>query len=246
MSGHTEDTLLGGRVRLRQRRDGFRAAVDPVLLAAFVPARPGQRVLEAGCGSGAAFLCLASRVSGLTVLAVERDPALAALARHNAAANGFSRCVTVIEDDVRTADPGDGFDHAFANPPFWPTGTAPPDRSRAAATHEAEADLSDWVRFLGRGLKRHGTLSLILPAARFDEGVSALREAGCGAITLLPLLPREGAAARRVLLRGISGSRAPAVLQPAFVLHPPGQGYTDAAERVLRGGEPIGTMVARG
>lgn len=246
MSEHTEDTLLGGRVSLRQPRHGFRAAVDPVLLAAFVPARPGQRVLEAGCGSGAAFLCLASRVPGLTILAVERDPALAALARHNAAANGLAGCATILEEDIRRAEPGDGFDHAFANPPFWPGGTPPPHRVRAAATHEAEAELADWVRCLARRLKRHGTLSLILPAARFDEGVSVLRDSRCGAITLLPLVPREGSRARRVLLRGVSGSRAPAVLLPAFVLHASGQGYTDAAERVLRGGEPIGVPAQSG
>ena len=80
----TEDSLLGGRVRLRQPQVGLRAGHDAVLLAAAVPARPGERVLELGCGSGAAFLCLAARVPDLDIVAVEREPALAALARDNA------------------------------------------------------------------------------------------------------------------------------------------------------------------
>jgi hypothetical protein len=79
-----EDALLGGRVRLLQPREGLRATMDPVLLAAFIPARPGEKVLEGGCGAGPAFLCLAARVPGLSVIAIERDerclPALAEIA----------------------------------------------------------------------------------------------------------------------------------------------------------------------
>ena len=93
----TEDTLLGGRVRLRQPRVGLRAGHDAVLLAAAVPARPGDRVLELGCGSGAAFLCLAARVPDLSIVAVEREPALAALARENAERAGIGHRVTVLE-----------------------------------------------------------------------------------------------------------------------------------------------------
>lgn len=243
------DSLLGGRVRLRQPprgAGGFRAAIDPVLLAAAVPARPGERVLEAGCGSGAGFLCLAARVPGLSVVAVERDAALVALARENAAAAGLAGQVEVVEGDV--ADPAlarrfGPFDHAFANPPFWPAGTPPPDAARQAATHAAGATLEDWARFLAAALRpRRGTASLILPAARFDAGAAALRAAGCGAIALLPLWPRAGQPAKRVLLRAVRGGRGPARVLPGLTLHesPPASGcYTAAAEAVLRDAAPL-------
>src|SRR5690349_2602687 len=97
----TEDRLLGGRVRLRQPRLGLRAGLDAVLMAAGVPARPGERVLEAGCGSGAGFLCLAARVPELRILAVEQNPELACLARENAVANGLADRAEVITGDVR-------------------------------------------------------------------------------------------------------------------------------------------------
>ncbi|MEL6264223.1 MAG: methyltransferase, partial [Pseudomonadota bacterium] len=61
----THDRLLGGRVGLTQPRQGYRAATDPVLLAAAVPAAAGETVLELGIGAGAAVLCLAARVPGL-------------------------------------------------------------------------------------------------------------------------------------------------------------------------------------
>ncbi|MCU0888718.1 MAG: methyltransferase [Rubritepida sp.] len=233
----TEDKLLGGRVRLAQPRAGFRAAIDPVLLAAFVPARGGERVLEAGCGSGAAFLCLATRVPGLAVEAVERDTAMAALAARNARANGIVARITAA--DVRAMPAVPRCDHAFANPPFWPGGTASPQAARRDAAHE-DAPLADWVTALARPLRRLGTLALVLPASRFAEAAGALRAAGCGAVTLLPLWPRAGVAAKRVLLRARRGGRGPDQLLPGLVLHEADGRFTAAAEAVLREGAALG------
>nr|WP_090563630.1 methyltransferase domain-containing protein [Belnapia rosea] len=239
----TEDLLLGGRVRLRQPRRGLRAGLDAVLLAAGIPARPGQSVLEAGCGSGAGFLCLAARVPGLRITAVERDAGLAALARENAAAAGLA--VEVIEGDVRDralARRLPPFDHAFANPPFWPGGTAPPEKGREAMTHAMGAEaarLVDWARFLAAPLARRGTLSLILPAARLDAGMAALAGAGCAGTLLLPFWPRQGRPAKRMLLQARRGGRGPARISPGLVLHGPGEGFSPAAEGVLRGAAPL-------
>lgn len=234
----TEDRLLDGRVRLHQPRQGLRAGHDAVLLAAAIPARPGELVLEAGCGSGAVFLCLLARVPGVSVLAVERDAGLAALARENAARNGCAGQVTVLEGDV--ADPAlrralPRLQHAFANPPYWPAGTPPPGTLRAGATHAEAVRLADWAAFLAQGLAHRGSVTLVLPAARFADGVVALQGAGCGSLALLPLWPRQGEAAKRVLLSARRGGRGPARLLPGLVLHGPGA----AAETVLRGGAAL-------
>jgi tRNA1(Val) A37 N6-methylase TrmN6 len=232
----TEDRLLDGRVRLVQPRQGLRAAIDPVLLAAAVPAAPGARVLEAGCGTGAAFLCLAARVAGLAVLAVERDPELAALAQRNAAANGVAAEVLAADvADLPGARALPACDHAFANPPWWPGGTPPPESRRAAATHEGEAGLEAWAAFLAAPLRHGGTLTLVLPAARFDAGAAALRRAGCGGVALLPLWPRAGRPAKRVLLQARRGGRGPARVLPGLVLHAAAGGFTPDADAVLRG-----------
>ena len=86
--GRTGGYLLGGRVRYAQPRQGFRSGIEPVLLAAAVPARAGERVLEGGTGAGAALLCLAARVPGVHGVGIERDGTLVSLARRNASANG--------------------------------------------------------------------------------------------------------------------------------------------------------------
>jgi tRNA1(Val) A37 N6-methylase TrmN6 len=237
----TEDTLLNGRVRLRQPREGLRAGHDAVLLAAAVPAAPGERVLELGCGSGAAFLCLAARVPELTILAVEREPELAELARENAALNGLAERVTVIEGDV--ADPAlhralPACAHGFANPPFWPSGTMPPGPLRRAATHAAEAGLADWTACLSAAIRHRGSATLVLPAARFAEGLAALAGSGFGSPSLMPLWPRAGAEAKRVLLAARMGGRGPGRVLPGLTLHA-GEGPTPAAEAILRNGAAL-------
>jgi tRNA1(Val) A37 N6-methylase TrmN6 len=231
-----EDRLLGGRVRLRQPDSGLRAGHDAVLLAAAVAAKPGETVLELGCGSGAAFLCLAARIPGLTILAVERDPTLAALARENAAANGLAGQVTVIEGDV--ADPAlrrslPRCAHGFANPPYWEGGSAPPEALRRAATHEGGAGLADWAATLAAALRHGGSATLVLPAARFADGLVAMAGAGLGSPTLLPLWPRAGTPAKRVLLAARRGGRGPGRVLAGLVLHA-AQGATPEAEAVLR------------
>ncbi|KAA2215120.1 tRNA1(Val) (adenine(37)-N6)-methyltransferase [Teichococcus oryzae] len=238
----THDRLLKGRVQFRQARHGLRAGLDAVLLAAAIPAQPGDRVLEAGCGSGAVFLCLLARVPDLHVTAVERDPHMAELARQNAALNGWADRVTVITGDVAdrlllAQEPA--FHHAFANPPFWTGGTAPPLDLRAEATHSLQGpDLSLWAGMLARRLRHKGSVTLVLPASRHSDGTAALRGAGCGAVSLKPLWSRTGSPAKRVLVRGRRGSRGPDQLDAGLVLHDE-TGWTEAARQVLENGEAL-------
>jgi tRNA1(Val) A37 N6-methylase TrmN6 len=236
----TEGTLLGGRVRFAQPAQGYRAAIDPVLLAAFVPARPGEHVLEGGLGAGAAALCLLARVPQARVTGIEIDPALAAIAAGNAAAN--QAALTVETADLLAYRQG-RFDHALANPPYQPagSGSASPLTARRRADREAAADtLAAWLDALSRRLASRGTLTLVLPAARLSDAARALREAGLGAIALLPLWPRAGEPAKRLLLQGRKSARGGDRLLPGLVLHQANGTFTPAAEAVLRDGAPLG------
>lgn len=233
----TEDRLLGGRVLLRQPADGYRAAIDPVLLAAATPAGEGDRVLDMGCGVGAAALCLAARIPGCLLTGVELQPALAALARINVAANGLEGRMSVIEGDIASVPPG-RFDRAMANPPFLDRGTAAPDASKAAANMEGEVDLAGWIAAAARALKPRGWLTMIHRADRLDAICAALAPR-FGAIAILPVWPREGQPARRVLVRARLGVRSPASLHPGLALHRPEGGFTPAADAILRDAAPL-------
>jgi tRNA1(Val) A37 N6-methylase TrmN6 len=237
----TEDRLLGGRLAIRQPKDGFRVAIDTVLLAAAVPAQAGERVFEPGAGVGAAALCLAARVEGVRVSGIEPQAALVRLAGENARLNGLYGAVEVMAGAIGAALPprvAGPFDHVMANPPFLEDSRAqkPQDEGRAAAHVEGEAGLADWCACAHTVLRRGGSLTLIHRADRLEDVLAALGD-GWGGVTVFPLWPRTGQAARRIIVRAHKGSKAPLALAAGLALHVEGaNGYTPEADAVLRGG----------
>lgn len=236
MSETSAGWLLGGQVRYRQPLQGFRTGIEPVLLAAAVPARPGETVLEAGTGAGAGLLCLAARVPGIGGAGVERDPRLAALARENLATNGFG-AVSILEGDIEAPGCGRMFAHAFANPPWHEAaaGTPPAHPARIGAKCGGER-LAGWTAALARRIAPRGTLTLILPAARVAEALAAAAASGCGSLTLFPLWPWPGRPAKLTLVQAIRGGRGPLRLSAGLVLHGPGGRFTTEADAILSGG----------
>ena len=238
--GHTVGHLLGGRVRYAQPLHGFRSGIEPVLLAASIPARTGDRVLEGGTGAGAVLLCLAARVPGVLGVGVERDSTLVSLARQNAAANGWAD-LSFIEADMAALPETGTFDHGCANPPYHhPAGTPSPDAARESAKR-AGADVFDvWAGALASRLRPRGTLTFILPGAMLPTCMAAFGSAGCSVTAMLPLWTRAGCAAKLVLVRGVKDGRARFRVLPGLVLHAAdGSGFTPAAEAILRGGEAL-------
>lgn len=238
----SEDRFLGGRLRILQPRTGYRAAMDPVLLAASVPAKPGQSVLELGCGAGVASLCLGARVAGLQLSGVELQADYADLARRNADANG--QVLTVWTGDLAALSGVlrvQSFDHVIANPPYFPAngGTAAQDGGREAAVRE-NLPLAEWVRVGMSRLKPGGVLVMVQLAERLPDLMAAL--AGRGGVTVLPLVPRAGRPANRLILRVKKGSRGAFTLLSPFVLHDgaahqgDGDSHSAAAQAILRDG----------
>jgi tRNA1(Val) A37 N6-methylase TrmN6 len=237
-SGRSDDRLLGGRVRLIQPRQGYRVAIDPVLLAAAVAPEPGERILDAGCGTGAAALCLAARMPDCTLTGVELEPELAELARANVAANGFDARIAIIENAL--SDFEGTFDQAMTNPPFYETDrhTGSPAPTRAAAHGEGTLDLTGWIKAVARLLKPGGRLTMIHRADRIGDILAAF-EGRFGAALLFPLWPKEGGEAKRILVSAIKGRRTLPRLLPGLVLHRDDGAYTEQAEAILRAAAPL-------
>jgi tRNA1(Val) A37 N6-methylase TrmN6 len=228
--------LLGGQIRYAQRRDGFRSGIEPILLAAAVPARPNEQVLEGGTGAGAALLCLAARVPAIGGVGVEQDPDLVRLATDNAVSNGFNG-LRFVTGAIETVELPPTFDHACANPPFHdPAGTRSPDLGREAAKRGAEGLLAVWAAALGRRLRPRGTLTFILPAALLPACLEALATAGCPASAILPLWPKPGRSCKLMLVRGVKFGHAPLRLLSGLTLHRPEGGFTADTEAILRAG----------
>ncbi len=231
----SEDKLLGGRVTLRQPGKGYRSAIDPVLLAAAAPVQSGQAVVDLGCGSGAAALCLLARVPNCHVMGIDVQPDMVALARENAPDDRFS----AVCGDVAALDlgPGQEFDHVISNPPYLPRERAAPNKLGDMATVET-VPLAQWIGVALSLLRDKGCLTLIHRADRLDAILAALQgEAGDTAV--LPLWPRADEPAQRVIVSARLGVRTPLTLLPGLVLHRADGSYTDAAEAVLRHGKGL-------
>ncbi|WP_425069449.1 tRNA1(Val) (adenine(37)-N6)-methyltransferase [Reyranella sp.] len=237
-SAPTENTLMGGRVKLLQPRRGYRIAVDAVLLAAAVDARPGESVLDLGAGVGAVGLCIGARVPGCGITGIELQPALAALAERNAVLNDAADRVRTLVHDLADSLPPElsPFDHVVTNPPYLAAAVADPspDRSKALATVESSANLARWLTVATGALKPAGTLLLIHRSDRLEEIVGTLAPLGWGDITVKRLPP-----AARVLVRARPASELRRRDAAPLVLHRPGGGYTDEAEAILRHGQPL-------
>lgn len=244
----TEDAILGGRLRLRQPRQGHRVGHDAILLAAACPARSGERVADLGAGVGAAGLALATRVGGAAVALVEVDPRLAALATANAKRNGLdARVQSVVLDVTAPARafaaaglPPESCARVMMNPPFNDPArqrSSPHDQRRLA--HAApDATLPAWIRTAARLLRPRGTLTLIWRADGL-AGVLRALDPAFGAITVLPVHPRPGEPAIRILARATKASRAPLSILPGLMLNDSAGRPTAEAEAVLREGTAL-------
>ncbi len=238
----TDGTLLGGKVKFRQPAKGYRVAVDPILLAAAVPAVDGERVLDLGAGAGAAALCLAMRVAGCQIDCLEAQEDMARLAAGNVSANKLDRRIIVHVGDLRRPPsdlPRGGFDHVMTNPPYLSVeaADAPPDQSKRRATVD-DLGVEAWIDAALKFLKPRGRLTLIHRADRLDELIVAMSPR-LGEIAVIPLWPKAGEAARRVILRARKGAKSPAKLAAGLVLHKEDGGFTDAADAVLRDGAAL-------
>jgi tRNA1Val (adenine37-N6)-methyltransferase len=234
----TDDAFLCGRLRLWQPRAGYRAATDPVLLAACVPARAGDRVFDLGCGAGAASLCLAARVPGLVHHGLELQADYADLCRRNALRNDIAMTVTV--GDVTHMPIRTEFDHVIANPPYYPAAGSPSPVAGRDTALRVDTPIDIWVATGLRRLRPGGWLTMIFTPELLPIALSVQ-----GNAVVLPLAAREDRAPGRLIVQWRKVSKQPFRLLAPFVIHKGAthdgdrESYTDAANAVLRDGADL-------
>lgn len=248
-AGLSDNAFLGGRLRMLQPEKGYRAGIDAVLLAASIPASPGDHVFEAGIGTGVAAGCLAARVNGVQITGIELAARYAMIAEENARRNKLHERIHVLKgdltdsmrhDDVDWPAPA-SFNHAFANPPFFEETTVQPpaDGLRAQAHLLKAGALEAWIKVMAGLVRPRGTVSVIHPASSLPRLLAAM-EPRLGNLTVLPMRSRREEAASRIIVRGTRASKAPLRLLPGLVLHGgEGGGFLAEIDNVLRNAAPL-------
>lgn len=232
----TLDGLLGRRVILEQPADGFRVAIDTVLLAAAHPAKRGDKILDLGCGAGGAMLCLTCRVPGLQGLGIEIQPPLLELALKNILRNSFATGLRAEIGDARNLGIDEKFDSVICNPPFH-------DKERhdvseieeiKKAKNDEPGDFDLWLESAHRALKPGGQFTLIYRADRLKSLEPKIKELFPAYHTKL-IYTKAEAPAKRLLLRGSKSRETPLeTVSKPLILHRKDGRYTDEAENILR------------
>lgn len=243
----SEDKLLGGRIIVQQPKAGYRTAIDPILLAASIQPENGETVLDVGCGVGTVSLCLAARMKAngaqLSITGVDKEQMLVNLAQQSAEKNGFTESMRFVVGDIASPLPSmdnGRFDHVVTNPPYLAAGKADisPDPLKAAANTESTADLARWVDFCVAMAKPKGTLTMIHRADRMDEILKHM-QGRIGDIAVLPLWPKAGEAAKRIIVTGRKDAKGYLTLLPGLVLHENNGDFTGEAQNILQNASPL-------
>ena len=238
----TTDDFLGGKIKLRQPVDGYRATSDAVLLAAAAFPKNNQKVLDAGTGTGAVGLCLLARCPDISVAGIEIQPEMAVLANENIALNGLKEKMSVTVADIRTkridgVETGT-FDWVVTNPPFILEDQPSPDPVRDTAHRESDCSLSEWVNACLRYVGARGYFAMINRADRLPEILSLLY-GKLAEIRIIPVWTKEGEPAKRVIVIGRKGVRSPALLTTGITLTTADGRRTEQAEAIMRDGAAL-------
>lgn len=181
MKEETLDEILNGRLRVFQKKKGYRFSLDSILLAHFVSLKLRTRAIDLGCGSGIILLILAKHFPHVSFSGLEIQEELANMARKNVKINSLDGIVKIFTGDakvIKNIFNARSFDTVIFNPPYRKvsSGRINPILEKAVARHEIRGSLKVFLNAAKYLLKPAGKVFTIYPAKRLIELVSLFRE----------------------------------------------------------------------
>ena len=242
MSPTQEIYVLNKRLKLLHSEKGFKTSIDSVLLAASCVGKAGDHILDMGCGVGGAGLCVLTRVNGARLTGVEIQQDHTELAKRNAVTNLMQDRCEFVTSDIRDYREEKKFNHIICNPPYLEgqSHLRSPSKEKATAMGHDDENITvkDWVDAAHYCLKSNGSFTMIHRADKIDKIILAMGKR-FGAIEVIPLWPKEGVNAKRVIIRAIKDRKSPATLHAGLVLHDSEGEYTSEAQKILRNMEQL-------
>lgn len=234
-------TLFNGAVTVWQPLQGYRFAVDSLLLAAFTPANSKQTVLDLGIGVGAASLALAFQHSDIIVHGIDIQADVLEIARRNIEANHWPNRFELFGGNLKNRlIKGHSYDHVIMNPPYFErhTYTNSLYQHKTISNGEGDTSLKDWISEGHRALKSRGYITIIHTARRLDHLLELLTF-NFGGIEIFPILSKQGVPAKRILVRARKAVKSPLTLHSGLVLHNEDGSFTSEALSIIQDGQKI-------
>lgn len=223
-----------------------RFGMDTLLLAAFAArslhalSLAGRApVLELGCGVGAALLTVALLEENMTALGVEHAPELTQAAEENIRRLGLTDRLHVLRGTLPAreclrrcrewlAEQPSGKQGAaliLANPPYWTRreGRTSPHALVETARRDTDAALDDFCLSAAALTRHKGYFCCIYDARLLPRLFEACTRHHLGIRRLLPVHPRKGQPAGRILLEARKGAAHDLHMEEALYLHPSSQ-----------------------
>lgn len=231
MDEETLDEILNGRLRVFQKKRGYRFSLDAVLLAHFVSLKSKSRAIDLGTGSGIIPLILAVRFPYSFWTGLEVQEQLAGLAVKSIELNRLQNRINIVPGDAREVKnifPAHSFDAVTFNPPYRKinSGRINPDGEKAIARHEIKGSLKDFLQAAGYLLKPAGKVFTIYPAKRLAELVSCFRANSIEPKRMKFVFSDEKSAAEFVLAEGRKDSREELKIEPPLFIYDKDKKYT--------------------
>lgn len=235
LEGETLDAFYHGRIRILQRKKGYRFSVDAPLLADFIRTRPEDEALELGAGSGIIPLLLSVKPFR-SVTALEVQAGLADLARRNIELNGLAGRIRIVEADLRTYEPGRTFDLIFSNPPYirGSTGHLSASAEKSAAKHELHGGIDEVLERTAAWLAPDGRACFVYPEKRRADFARAGDRRGFHIHRFRQVRPRAEEVPNLFLAELGFAPLEPEIMPPLVLYGPDGK-YTADAEAVFAG-----------
>lgn len=232
------DAFLGGKLKLYQPKEGYRFSIDSLLLANFIASKDNDRVIDLGTGCGIIPLLLYCTKKFSSILGVEIQKELAALARKNIAINGAESRIEIIEEDFRhfaSCYDGEKFSIVISNPPYRKlnSGRLNPRQEKAIARHEISCTLEELIAATTKLLSPKGRFYFIYPAHRLAEILTWLRRFLLSARRIAFIHPQAGRQATHFLIEGAFISPLNLTILPPFFIFNPDGSYTAQIEKIL-------------
>jgi len=233
------EDLQINQLYILQKKTEFRFGMDAVLLANFIKAKPGARIIDLGTGTGIIPILLSAKTQAKHIAGIEIQHDIAEMAKRSVSGNGLDDTIEILEMDIKACADALGTScwDVVSNPPYTKVGSGlvNPDSSKAIARHEILCSLRDIVMTAAALLKNHGEFYMVHRPDRLCDIMTEMRNARIEPKLLRLVCPRLDQAPSLILVSGMkNGNPGMKHLPPLFIYTPSGD-YSEEA-RVIYGG----------